>query len=297
MNEQINPGGADVGKNLWRLIRIDKKGLAERIGKLIRAGEFDRVYRQTMERIRKETRFFEVFEELGMWDEIFEGRFALEEEIDFNARIGSAGLYRSDTDTKLVAGAPVSREAILMAVASSGDVPRRLDTAAHEEIHDLQYPDNPFFSMLYRRLMVWAEDKVVPGEEWIEVLAYRLTFPEIHEGTIAELVDHLIKPGNGYEQMERERVIVAAELVDKLRALGLSLTEITDLGCKLGGGWDEQERTYPVMQREVEKVCGERGIESPLELMKVVNSYRMGKVVDRVKAQAIALEVVGFEGF
>lgn len=295
VNERSKPGAEDTGKNRWRIISIDKKGLAERMGELIRRGEFDHVYRQTMERISQETGFFEVFKELGMWDEIYEGRFALTKEIDFNARIDSAGLYLPDTRTKLVEGAPVSREAILMAVAGCGDVPRRLDTAAHEKIHDLQYPGNQFFSVIYRLLMVWAEDAVVPGKEWIEVLAYRLTFPEIHEGSIGQVVEHLVKAGSGYEQMRRERVVVALELVDQLRALGLSLTEITELGRKLGG-WDEQKRTYPMVRKAVEKRCEERRVEYPAELRGLVNRYRMSKVADRVKAQAIALEEVGMKG-
>ncbi len=278
----------------------EKQAISMRVSQLARnKKEFPQKYRDIMEEIRN-TGFFRVFEDLGLYDEIYNGNFngLKKDKVTFNADIGGAALYDAKTDATQVTGPPISPEAMLISLAKDGDVPLRLDHLGHEIIHKKQHPDNPFTRHIYRFFLKntqWG-DSVIPGLEWMEVVAYRLTDMEPHEESDAYVEEHIRHARIGmrpaYMFTDRNQVKKAIELADNLIVAGATPDELCDLAIT-GGGWDAETQTFPGIEKRLSDLCVKNGI-SETDLPKKLEEYKVKKRQQKLQVQQIVWKGIGY---
>ncbi len=135
-------------------------------------------------------------------------------------------------------------------------------------------------------------DHFLPGQELMEVIAYRLTTLEPHEASPAALLKHLLTSKNFtgntvYVGFDPVRVIYLINAVDSLLALGINSLELCHLVYE-PGGWDPVQRKYPQIEKLVHQLAAKHN--QPLEnLPKLKIEYIGRRVKDTTKCREIAI--------
>jgi hypothetical protein len=252
-------------------------------------------YTRTILRVQKETGALKVCEDFGMMDDLYYGFDGLvgNTVVAWNDRNAQSDGQYSPIDDKISTYlTPPSREAILIELAGRGKFPFTVDMVAHELTHKGQFPPEVFKKLV----MVIMQNPGVglnyfPGMELMETISYRLTTLEPHEATPATLKEHILSSSNrdggaAYEGFDPEKIDASIREVDNLLALGINSRVLCSLAYRYEG-WNETTKTYPHLEREVQKLVTGRGLELE-DLPNLRWAYVARRLEDTKKAQEIA---------
>jgi len=291
---------------LKKELSLDEKGKTMVIPKE-HEKKFQESWENVIKRIEKETDAFSDWEDTGVESGLIlgldEGNYVAP--VEFRKKTLLTYLYsiivrgniggRAELDAvKLYLKVPDFLK-LWLAIIKAGPGSNILEALDHELIHVLQHtgevheilrqPDGFIEGLQTLEMMKNAENKAFQNRALNEMHAYKSsTAISSKRPLTSELIKHI---KNGYKVKNIDQLTAAADLVDKLKALGLDDTEIGRLVEQ--AEWNKKDATWGALNREVGRLGSKYKLETE-DVENLVLADRMERKIQSLKAQIIALE-------
>lgn len=259
-------------------------------------GQLTASYSPILDRIYTETNLFQDYKDTGVLAYVIAGvipPLVKGKKITWETQTKGGG--RGEIDKKNIRfteKAPTKKD-VLVALASSGQLPWGFEAFHHELVHSLQYPESATMSFVYD--MYWGKNH---SGELSEAHAYREAEKISGRKTSEEVFDH-IWGGNSptgvtdvyqkvYPGFNAHKLFYAIGAVDKLNALGLSPQEIGHL-IMWRGKWDKKQHAYPKIEKLIARKRELLGLNEG-DLDNLVLANKLEQQIDSLRAQVITQE-------
>lgn len=281
-------------------------------------GKIHEAYANSVDRIHKETRYFEEWEKLGINADIIlhylDFRLAgADVPVSFVMEGGilgenvQGGFSPSRRKIFIKVNPDVESET-LQCLATEGYIPDA-GRLIHEAAHAFQFSKSKFLNwleMLYGDIV----NKGNYRTELREAHAYRAggAMPydrENPDGSVSH-GEHLPTPEAGiaalirrfksfdfrehYPNVDVDKLIYAFEAVDRMKVLGFTTAQIGEV-IQESGSWDKEKAQYPAIESKIADRTQERGFDE-YDIANMVQAEKLKKEIERLKAMEIAQEEI-----
>lgn len=274
------------------------------------SAELTALYKDTFLKIKRETDFFEEFEEAGVFDYILhdfdEGYKPFNVKVSWNEGMthasGEFNPLPFFKEATMSAPVPSTAES-LFHLAAYGDLPDSVRTLNHEATHGYQFPG------VIRRIALLVDKKFSAMDiarslhqsvELQEAHAYRYGDGSVLKSRqdVADTIEHSpLYKGKHYQ------TAYAVGTLEQLKALGLSSREVGEL-IRMHGKWDNTKQVYPNLEALVATKAREyfRYADNPqyqpkeydyvADLENLIRVHHLEVNISHLEAQIIAQELM-----
>lgn len=193
--------------------------------------------------------------------------------------------YNTDLNRIYVGATPPKTTEILQSLASSGMLPEPASALQKELVHSLQKKNTDnrdsarkfSLGMLKRRGFLHKDSST-------DILAQRTAGEgQLHRKSASEFLADFPEEG-----VDPEKLFFEVRAVDKLQALGFTVTDIAALS-RDPGKWDETRGVYTTMQKLIDDRAEALHLD-PLDVENLVDAHKLERDIDRMHAMQITQE-------